>query len=684
MVVDILTSKDHLCLACDVLKQSRPAWTPVKVASHLLLSLEEAPLLRRLTRVELARILPEIEVFSLSAGMGFDPHSEREPSLYLIRSGELELVSRQQELSLGTLGPGHLFGEEAVVNSPSDYTVRATAEALLARIPAARMRGLARQHPELNTDLLELALRRLGSSQQELVRTRAGLRAYSAELWGLLDDDIAAAGAVPLPRAESEVSVKEPSVDPWVLLKGRKGLGFLAALIAATTFLYLTGSGTGLHAPMIAGAAVLVWAVINWMFDTMPDYVVALGAIGLLVAGGISAPVVALSGFANPTWFLSLAILGIGSAIARSGLLFRTALHMLRLLPATYWGQSLALGLAGVLLTPVLPSPSGRVAVASPLALEIAEAMRLGERSSGSAGLSMSVLLGFGQMYFLFLNGTGSCILLWSLLPAAIREEVTWGFWLLAALPLGVAVFVASFLTIQWLLRPERTLGVSRQVIEAQLVTLGPVSRLERVTLLVVSLVLLAFLTQPLHGIDPAWTAVAGLLYLIATGIMERTSFRHGIDWAFLMLYGGLIGLAAILEQTGITDLLTAYLNTLFQPLMGQPVLFLTLIALTTALLRVAVPMVAAALLMAVALYPLAEPAGISPFLITLSVQVASNPWVLPHQNTFYQTAVAGTEGRGFTHRQVLPVAVLYVLFTVMSIPLAAPVWRLLGLLPQP
>lgn len=649
---------------------------------------EAVPLFSRLSRLERARLIPEIKEIVLAPGESLPPAESNERYLYIIQEGSLLLTVTQdeQDLHLLTLCPHEMVGEESVLGQDRDYSVRTQEGARLTALPASKVRALLRSHPTLVEDLAKSVVGRERAMARELARVRLGLLVYSRELWGVLDEEVAASQVRSVAAAGPDIAAAPAGLPALresvsIPVDWRRLAGFaLSVLVGMASYLISREYGFTYSGAVTLG--VLAWSVVNWTFDTMPDYVTAVAAIGLAAALHAVPVSVALSGFANPTWVLSLSVLGLGAVIARSGLLFRIALKMLGLLPPTYLGQTFALATAGLLLTPVLPSPSGRLAIASPLAMELAEAMRLPDRSRGAAGLGMSVLLGFGQMYFMFLNGTGTCILLWSLLPDPERARVSWGFWLMAALPLGLVVFGLSFLLLQLMLRPDQRVVVKPEILRAQLQTLGAISVTEWTTLVIVSSVLAAFITQPWHGVDPAWIALSGLLLLLGLGMLDRESFRRQIDWNFLMLYGGLIGVAAIMQESGLSEAIRGELLRFFRPFLDYPVLFLTLVAAVTTLLRVAVPMVATALLMAVVLYPLAPEAGVSTFTLTLAIQVASNPWFLPHQNTFYQTTVAGTDGRSFTHGQVRPYAFLYALLTILSVPAAYPFWRWLGLVP--
>src|SRR3712207_7868886 len=54
--------------------------------------------------------------------------------------------------------------------------------------------------------------------------------------------------------------------------------------------------------------------------DVLPDYLLALLMIAAWVVSGTLPPAVAAAGFASSTWFLLLASMAIGAAVARSGL----------------------------------------------------------------------------------------------------------------------------------------------------------------------------------------------------------------------------------------------------------------------------------------------------------------------------------------------------------------------------
>ena len=154
-------------------------------------------------------------------------------------------------------------------------------------------------------------------------------------------------------------------------------LGVLALAAVAWSLPVLAGlSPAGMHVLLTVGALVLLG-----FLDILPNHLLALVLIAVWVVMGIAPAEAAASGFASSTWFLLLASMAIGAAVARSGLLYRGAVELVRRLPASYRMRCLTLGALGVVLSPGMPDPAGRVMLATPLAQDISETLRYPDRA---------------------------------------------------------------------------------------------------------------------------------------------------------------------------------------------------------------------------------------------------------------------------------------------------------------
>src|SRR5207237_8558925 len=120
-------------------------------------------------------------------------------------------------------------------------------------------------------------------------------------------------------------------------------------------------------------------------------------------------------------------------------------------------------------------------------------------------------------------------------LPPACPAALAFGAWALAAVPLHPVVLVVGLFAALRLYRPRTAQPPTRDRLALQWRLLGPPSRAERLTLGIFLLVLIGFVTQPLHHVDPAWVGLAGLCALLATGALDQTTFRTGVNWNFLL-----------------------------------------------------------------------------------------------------------------------------------------------------
>jgi anion transporter len=455
----------------------------------------------------------------------------------------------------------------------------------------------------------------------------------------------------------------------------------------------------GLALPFVAGAAVLMFpphglspaaarlvatlvtGALLWARGRPDDYVVALGMGVAWVLLGIAPANVAFGGFANSTWLLMLGILGLTAALSRSGLLYRVTLIALRRFPPTFAGQAIALAIAGVMSTLVVPSVQGRVTLAGPIASSLTETLGYAPRSRGSAGLALAAYLGFALTTTLFLTGTATCLIAWGLLPEATRNEMTWARWFIAVLPLEVITFAVPCWWITSRYRPLEPRRSRQRILTAQLAALGPLSTDERITLGLAGALLLGWMTEPLHGINAAWLALATFCLLVGRGVLDRSALRNGVDWSFLLFMGMVFSLSDLTVRVGAAAWLSQLLSTMIGGAASSRVaILLAAIAITFAV-RFLMPWQTAVALLTVTLTPLADQAGFSPWIIALVALKAGNLFFVPYQSTYYLTIYYGSEERAFSHEQVRPFAWMYAAVVVLAFLVSVPYWRLLGLM---
>ncbi len=171
--------------------------------------------------------------------------------------------------------------------------------------------------------------------------------------------------------------------------------------------------------------SLLLAAIAAMLSRRLPDFVVGLGLVAAWILLGVARPPPeALAGFASKEWLFVFAVYGLAAAAARSGLLYRTGLLLVRRVPHGTLHQAATLLLTGLALTPLIPSATGRASLVLPLGRALAEALRIPDRSGAAAVLGLAAWTGAGPLMFVSLSGSGTCLLAWGLLPEASRARV--------------------------------------------------------------------------------------------------------------------------------------------------------------------------------------------------------------------------------------------------------------------
>ena len=154
-------------------------------------------------------------------------------------------------------------------------------------------------------------------------------------------------------------------------------------------------------------------------------------------------------------------------------LFYRLSLQLVRFFPLNYYWQIVALGLMGIVVMALIPQQSARTAIISQMLVNLSESLGYKNPSKASTGLFVASFLGLGQLGFLFLTGSTTSLIAWGLLPADVREQFTWGYWFLAALPPTLVVVIIVLASTMFLYRPESKAQVSYKMVQNQLDVLG-------------------------------------------------------------------------------------------------------------------------------------------------------------------------------------------------------------------
>ena len=438
----------------------------------------------------------------------------------------------------------------------------------------------------------------------------------------------------------------------------------------------------GLTKAAMWNLGLLAWAVVYWATGVFPDYVTAIIMV-LIWMIGLKVPAnIALGAFSGSTQWLLMSALVFATALIKTGLVRRISLWLLKILPPTYRGQVLGTLLAGIVLGPVVPNGIAKVTMLGPVAMEMADQSGYGPRSPGMNGLTLAVWVGCVPVATLaFMTGGAPNLAIFAALPQAIKNEISWSGWLLAALPLAVLVTVVLYLSLITMYKPELS-RVSAEKVQTELSKMGPMSVQEKRTAVVLALALLLWMTGNIHKIDTAWVALSGAAVLFALNVVDRMSFRNGVDWALWVYVGIISSIGSVMQYFKVDGWVKGVAGPALKNISGNPYLFLGLAVILTFVGRlVFANLITTGVLMVLILGPVAQTAGINPFLIVLIAVGAGALWILPYVNPMYLALYSATQEKGFSHEQARRLNNVFMVVTLVGTLLCVPYWRLLGLI---
>jgi sodium-dependent dicarboxylate transporter 2/3/5 len=345
-------------------------------------------------------------------------------------------------------------------------------------------------------------------------------------------------------------------------------------------------------------AAILALVVVWWVTEAIPIPVTALLGVALVALleatptppEGDAATDVVFSAFADDTVFLFIGSFILAEAMVVHGLHRRLAYRVLAMkaVGGSTYRIILAFGLIGAVTSPVmsntaaaammLPIALGVVGVVGGMVARQLEGEHDVEKLRFGAALMLVITYGITVGGLLLPIGSPPNLIGRDLLESETGEPITFVEWFGMALPIVIIMFVAVIVIVMLMNRPEvkHADGVEEHVAEER-AKLGPLSRGEKNTLLVLAFALVGWFLPGLVGLvagddSDAYVQVgeaanegivalvaAGLLFLLPVDWTQRKFTLNWnqatrIDWGTILLFGGGIVLGAMLSETGLAE----------------------------------------------------------------------------------------------------------------------------------
>ena len=290
-----------------------------------------------------------------------------------------------------------------------------------------------------------------------------------------------------------------------------------------------------------------------------PGAVVFLGVCAMALFN-VMTPRQALAGFADPIVWLVLCAFFMSRALIKTGLGRRIAFLFIRAIGQSSLGLAYALVSTDIVLAAFIPSSSARSGgVIYPVARSLAEAYesRPGETANRLGAFLLFTIYQCDVLASaMWLTGQASNALIAKFALDTAHVEISYGRWILGSIVVPAVLLLILVPLVLYKVYPpgiKHTPDAARIATE-ELHRMGPMSRHERMMLVVFALVAGLWMTTTLHHINYAVVGLLGISVLFLSNVLTWDDIiGERPAWDVFIWYGGLVRMAEALGETGIT-----------------------------------------------------------------------------------------------------------------------------------
>ena len=382
---------------------------------------------------------------------------------------------------------------------------------------------------------------------------------------------------------------------------------------------------------------------------------------------------------ASFVWML-IAVMGFAGCVAQSGLMKRIAFNVLKVFPPSFTGQVLAISSVGIVLTPLVPSTSAKLAVLAPFTASIAAETGIEPHSKGLKGLWFSMFNITFTGAFAVLTGSNANFILLGAIPPEAAEAFNFMMWLKSSLLWWVIFVVGSIAISVTLYRPEKPINLSKEFLQERLAEIGPMSADEKFSVLVLAFAIIMWVTETTHGVPAlvvSWIAFAAM---ILRGKFSTRDVNAKIPWSLLVFVGSMMGVSDHMGACGLNEWLGEKLGPIILPLVPNSFAFIIVMVLVTWVLRMGVDLFSIIPISMAIFGPIAAILGVHPWIVVWVCFVNGQQWVLPHNQIQLVQCSAMMNGV-IEHKDVGTMSWLYMAISLVASLASVPLWTAMGLM---
>jgi len=310
----------------------------------------------------------------------------------------------------------------------------------------------------------------------------------------------------------------------------------------------------GLEAKGRIPLVVFLWSVALWILRPIPEYLTAILGAAVMILLKVPGKEV-LGGFADPVWWMVTFACILGAAIATTGLGRRIAYTIMDKLGTSPLRLLYGTTMTNNVLAPFTPSNTARGAILYGVTEGICDALGLkaGEKK-GDHTLTLANLYINTTNTNMFLTAMGGNALFVALLEKMTGHRVMWSDWFIAAfVPMLPVVLLLPYIVYRLFPPRESEWVRGREFVREQVSRLGPPSRAEKATLVIMLVTLALWATELVHKVPSTTVSFFMAIMLLFPGIgaVSWKDVEKHMPWPMLLWLGFAMGMAGVVNSTG-------------------------------------------------------------------------------------------------------------------------------------
>ncbi|WP_257351128.1 SLC13 family permease [Pseudalkalibacillus decolorationis] len=485
---------------------------------------------------------------------------------------------------------------------------------------------------------------------------------------------------------ESQSKIKEITrADKNYEINRRQLSGVMLAIVLFV--IILTGLPPSFDEPSRKMIAIVTVGVVLWVFESLPlGLTAALIILLLLLLKPVSIDVI-YSGFSSSAVFLIIGGMMLARAVNETSLAKRITYNIL----AKWGGTSKGL-LACILVIPqvqsfFIPAAAVRTTLLLPVALDVLDTIGAPPKSHLRKQILLGVAFGGTISGTAVMTAAIGNILTVNMLNQFLNINITYFEWFLYALPLWLTLIPGAWLVLMKcfpLKKEERSFLLVKEEMQKKLSNFGPLNSKEKKCLVILTLTVLLWMTEPLHGLDLSIPAILGVVLMTLPRIgCANWSNVVKINFDTIFLLGATLSLGYALTESGAAKKVGEVMATPWVlSLIQDPISAVIFILIATQIFHLIMSNVSTAVVTLIPIYiGIALEAGINPTFICFTAALTCLHGYILVVETM-PNVIVHSSGQISQREYLVPGLYMTLLMMGLTVLIALTWWKGLGLVP--